>query len=81
MVAHLLERLQPIAAGLECAILVQSNKSVREGVNFLRGALPKMPVVGESATNPGADNPLGEHFATCSSMSKTPANRIIRLAR
>ena len=28
-------------------------------VDFLRGALPDVPVVGESATNPGADNPLG----------------------
>ena len=56
---HLLERLQPIEHGLECAILVQKNETVREVVNFLRGALPNVPVIGESATNPGADNPLG----------------------
>ena len=56
---HLLEQLQPIEHGLECAILVQKNDTVREVVNFLRGALPNVPVMGESAANPGADNPLG----------------------
>ena len=59
MVAHLLGRIQPIANGLSCAILVQKNNTVQELVDFLRGALPDVPVVGESATNPGADNPLG----------------------
>jgi ATP-dependent helicase/nuclease subunit A len=44
---------------LSCAIIVQKNKTVQEVVDFLRGALPDVPVVGESATNPGADNPLG----------------------
>jgi len=59
MVAHLLGRIQPIANGLNCAILVQKNKTVQEVVDFLRSELPNVPVVGESATNPGADNPLG----------------------
>lgn len=59
LVAHLLNRIQPVANGLNCAIIVQKNNTVREVVDFLRGALPDVPVVGESATNPGADNPLG----------------------
>ncbi len=59
VVAQLLEQLQPISNRLECAILVQSNKAARTLVNHLRGAGLGMPIVGESATNPGADNPLG----------------------
>ena len=59
LVAHLLDLIQPISNGLNCAIIVQKNNTVREVVDFLRGALPDVPVVGESATNPGADNPLG----------------------
>jgi ATP-dependent exoDNAse (exonuclease V) beta subunit len=59
VVAQLLKQLQPIANRLECAILVQTNDVARELVNHLRGAGLGMPIVGESATNPGADNPLG----------------------
>ena len=59
MVAQLLKKLQPINNRLECAILVQSNRAARDLVNHLRGAGLGMPIVGESATNPGADNPLG----------------------
>ncbi|MDP6794779.1 MAG: UvrD-helicase domain-containing protein [Verrucomicrobiota bacterium] len=58
VVAQLLKKLQPIKNRLECAILVQTNKATRELVNHLRGAGLGMPIVGESATNPGADNPL-----------------------
>ena len=75
MVAHLLERLQPIANGLECAILVQSNKTVREVVNFLRKELPGMPVAGESATNPGADNPLGAALLSLFRAAAHPKDR------
>jgi len=59
VVAQLLKKLQPINNRLECAILVQSNRAARDLVNHLRGAGLGMPIVGESATNPGADNPLG----------------------
>ena len=59
VVAQLLEKLQPVKNRLECAILVQTNKDAGELVNHLRGAGLGMPIVGESATNPGADNPLG----------------------
>ena len=59
VVAQLLKKLQPINNRLECAVLVQSNRAARDLVNHLRGAGLGMPIVGESATNPGADNPLG----------------------
>ena len=59
VVGQLLKKLQPINNRLECAILVQSNRAARDLVNHLRGAGLGMPIVGESATNPGADNPLG----------------------
>ena len=75
MVAHLLEQLQPIDNGLECAILVQSNKTVRELVNYLRVALPHMPVVGESATNPGADNPLSSALLSLFRAASHPSDR------
>jgi len=72
---HLLEQLQPIERGFDCAILVQKNDTVREVVNFLRGALPTMPVMGESATNPGADNPLGAALLTLFRAAAHPADR------
>ena len=75
MVAHLLERLQPITNGLQCAILVQSNKTVRAVVNFLRKELPGMPVTGESATNPGADNPLGAALLSLFRAAAHPKDR------
>ena len=72
---HLLEQLQPIERGLECAILVQKNDTVREVVNFLRGALSGMPVIGESATSPGADNPLGAALLSLFRAAAHPADR------
>ena len=74
LVAHLLERIQPIANGLDCAILVQKNKTVREVVEYLRGALPDLPVIGESATNPGADNPLGAALLSLFRAAAHPAD-------
>ena len=75
MVAHLLDRIQPIANGLSCAIIVQKNKTVQEVVDFLRGALPNVPVVGESATNPGGDNPLGMALLSILRASAHPRER------
>lgn len=72
---YLLEQLQPIENRIECAILVQKNETVREVVNFLRGAMPGMPVVGESATNPGADNPLGVALLSLFRAAAHPADR------
>ena len=72
---HLLEQLQPTERGLECAILVQKNDTVREVVNFLRGALPNVPVMGESATNPGADNPLGAALLSLFRAAAHPTDR------
>ena len=78
LVANLIERLQPIANGLECAVLVQTNQAVREVVDHLRGALPAIPVVGEAATNPGADNPLGVALLSLFGCAAHPADRFSR---
>ena len=75
VVAQLLEELQPIKNRLECAILVQSNKAVRELVNHLRGAGLGMPIIGESATNPGADNPLGRALLSLFRAASHPEDR------
>jgi ATP-dependent helicase/nuclease subunit A len=78
LVANLLERLQPIANGLECAVLVQTNQAVREVVDHLRGALTDLPVVGESVTNPGADNPLGAALLSLFNCAAHPTDRFSR---
>jgi len=78
LVANLLERLQPTANGLECGVLVQTNQAVREVVDHLRGALPDMPVVGESVTNPGADNPLGVALLSLFNCAAHPTDRFSR---
>lgn len=75
VVAQLLNKLQPIKNRLECAILVQSNNAARELVNHLRGAGLGMPIVGESATNPGADNPLGRALLSLFRAAAHPEDR------
>ncbi|MAE32250.1 MAG: hypothetical protein CMO43_11800 [Verrucomicrobiales bacterium] len=75
VVAQLLKEIQPIKNRLECAILVQSNKAARELVNHLRSAGLGMPIVGESATNPGADNPLGIALLSLFSAAAHPEDR------
>ena len=59
LVADLIREIRPIENGLSCAVIVQKNEVVRNIVNFLRGEIPEVPVVGESTIRPGADNPLG----------------------
>ena len=78
LVANLIDRLQPTANGLECAVLVQTNQAVREVVDHLRGALPDIPVVGEAATNPGADNPLGAALLSLFGCAAHPTDRFSR---
>ncbi len=59
LVADLIRKINPIENGLSCAVIVQTNEAVRNLVNFLRGEIPEVLVVGESKINPGGDNPLG----------------------
>ncbi len=59
LIAELLRKLRPIENDLRCAVIVQKNEVVRKVVNFLRGEMPELPVVGETVSNPGADNSLG----------------------
>jgi len=75
VVAQLLQKLQPVKNRLECAVLVQTNKDACELVNHLRGAGLGMPIVGESATNPGADNPLGIALLSLFRVAAHPADR------
>ena len=49
--------------------------AVGGAVDFLRGALPNVPVVGESATNPGGDNPLGMALLSILRASAHPRER------
>ena len=75
LVAELLREIQPLENRLSCAVIVQKNDVVREVVNFLRGELPGLPVVGESASNPGADNPLGAALLTLFKAAAHPGDR------
>jgi ATP-dependent helicase/nuclease subunit A len=59
VVAGILEEVQPVARGISCAILVQSNKSGREIVDYLRThSKSRIPVMCESEIAPATDNPV-----------------------
>jgi len=75
VVAHLLAEIRPIENRLKCAILVQTNKAVRTVVDFLRGAMPGLPVVGDSVNRPGADNPLSAALLSLFRASAHPADQ------
>jgi len=55
----LLEEIQPVQRGLSCAILVQSNKTGRELVDYIRAnSKSRIPVMCESEIAIATDNPL-----------------------
>jgi ATP-dependent helicase/nuclease subunit A len=55
----LLEEIQPVKRGLSCAILVQSNKTGRELVDYIRAhSKSRIPVMCESEIAIATDNPL-----------------------
>ncbi|MDF1811109.1 MAG: UvrD-helicase domain-containing protein [Verrucomicrobiales bacterium] len=59
LVVELLEEIQPVKRGLSCAILVQSNKSGREIVDFIRAeSHSKITVMSESDIPVATDNAL-----------------------
>ncbi|MDF1754926.1 MAG: UvrD-helicase domain-containing protein [Verrucomicrobiales bacterium] len=59
LVVELLEEIQPVKRGLSCALLVQSNKSGREIVDYIRAESPsKIPVMSESDIPVATDNVL-----------------------
>ena len=59
VVVELLEEIQPVARGLSCAILVQSNKLGRALVDFIRAESPsRIPVMSESDIPVATDNPF-----------------------
>ena len=59
VLAELLRKLKPTERGLNCAILVRTNKEVAGVVNYLRANVKGMTVAGESATRPATDNAAG----------------------
>ena len=59
VVVGLLEKIQPVARGLSCAILVQSNEAGRAMVDYIRAHSPsRIPVMSESEIAIATDNPL-----------------------
>ncbi len=59
LVSGLLEEIQPVAHGLSCAILVQSNRTARSLVDYLRAHSPsRIPVMCESEIAVATDNPV-----------------------
>jgi ATP-dependent helicase/nuclease subunit A len=58
VVTGLLEEIQPVERELSCAILVQSNKTSRELVEYIRAHAPGIPVMSESEIAIATDNPL-----------------------
>jgi ATP-dependent helicase/nuclease subunit A len=59
LVSGLLEEIQPVAHGLSCAILVQSNRTARSIVDYLRANSPsRIPVMCESEIAVATDNPV-----------------------
>jgi len=59
LVAGLLEEIQPVERGLSCAILVQSNDTARELVDYLRAhSKSRIPVMCESEISVATDNPV-----------------------
>lgn len=57
----LISRVDPLAKGLTCAILVNKNSEVTAVVEYLRTELPDIPVASESETKV-SDGPIGAAF-------------------
>ena len=75
LVADLIREIRPTENGLSCAVIVQKNEVVRKMVNFLRGEIPEVTVVGESTISPGADNPLGSALLSLFRAAAHPGDR------
>ncbi len=59
VVVALLEEIQPIERGIDCAILVQTNKIGRAMVDYIRAhSASKIPVMSEADISVATDNPL-----------------------
>ena len=75
LVADLIREISPTENGFSCAVIVQKNEVVRKMVNFLRGEIPEVKVVGESTISPGADNPLGSALLSLFRAAAHPGDR------
>ncbi len=75
LVAGVLEEVQPVQRGLSCAILVQSNKTARELVDYLRAhSKSRIPVMCESEISVATDNPVTLSLLSLLKCSAHPAD-------
>ncbi len=70
----LLEEIDPVGRGLECAILVRANKDARAIVDFIR-AHSDIPVYNESDEFVAGDNPLGTALLSLFQFAAHPGDR------
>ena len=78
VLAGLLRELQPTQRGMQCAVLVQTNKEVGRVVEYLRKHVADLPVAGESATRPATDNALGAAMMSLFKAAAHPGDRYAR---
>ncbi|MES2596314.1 MAG: UvrD-helicase domain-containing protein [Verrucomicrobiota bacterium] len=75
LVAGVLEEIQPVQRRLSCAILVQSNKTARELVDYLRAhSKSRIPVMCESEISVATDNPVTLSLLSLLKCSAHPAD-------
>jgi ATP-dependent helicase/nuclease subunit A len=75
--AELLQAIQPLARGLECAVLVQTNAMATAVATYLRGEAG-IPALAESDLKVGTDNPLGVALLALVQMAAHPGDTLAR---
>lgn len=77
LVCGLLEEIQPVAHDLSCAILVQSNRTARDLVDYIRAHSPsRIPVMCESEIAVATDNPVTLSLLSLLRCSAHPADTL-----
>ncbi|MCX6857823.1 MAG: UvrD-helicase domain-containing protein [Verrucomicrobia bacterium] len=77
LVCGLLEEIQPVSHGLSCAILVQSNSTARDLVDYIRAHSPsRIPVMCESEISVATDNPVTLSLLSLLRCSAHPADSL-----
>lgn len=73
LVVGILEEIDPVERGIQCAILVQSNKQGIELIDYIR-AHCRIPVVSESDILIASDNPLNRALMSCFQCAAHPGD-------
>jgi ATP-dependent helicase/nuclease subunit A len=73
LVVGILEEINPVERGIQCAILVQSNKQGIEMIDYIR-AHCRIPVVSESDILIASDNPLNRALMSCFQCAAHPGD-------